>query len=248
MTSEFDSKSGINITKRRVDENMSDEVLRIKKRLEKGGDDAKGALDLLKALRDINMDLNLLTTTRIGMTVNALRKSSRDEDVVAMAKSLIKAWKKFVPDQAPSAPSSTPSSSKTKAKNGNDKVKDDSKASSASPSALKSSFPARPNPTTDEVRLRCRELINNALKSEALPDGVYKPPEEIAELIEDGVFKKFRNTDMKYKAQIRSRVFNLKDKKNPALRENVLLGRDDAEEESGIAPTTKFRREAPTSR
>jgi len=31
-------------------------------------------------------------------------------------------------------------------------------------------------------------------------------------------------TNTKYKNQIRSRVFNLKDKKNPELRENVLCG------------------------
>merc|ERR1719174_3023122 len=34
------------------------------------------------------------------MTVNALRKSSSDDEVIAMAKSLIKTWKKFVPESA----------------------------------------------------------------------------------------------------------------------------------------------------
>ncbi len=57
-----------------------------------------------------------------------------------------------------------------------------------------------------------------------MPDGIVKPVEDLAELIEDNIFKKFRNTDQKYKAHVRSRIFNLKDKKNPALRENVLCG------------------------
>lgn len=35
-------------------------------------------------------------TTRIGMTVNALRKSSGDEEVIMLAKSLIKTWKKYL--------------------------------------------------------------------------------------------------------------------------------------------------------
>ena len=68
-------------------------------------------------------------------------------------------------------------------------------------------------------------MLSNALKGDGnMPEGVYKPVEEIAELIEDTIFKKFKETNMKYKNQIRSRVFNLRDKKNPALRENVLCG------------------------
>ncbi len=71
---------------------------------------------------------------------------------------------------------------------------------------------SRPQPTTDDVRLRCRELLTGALRGseEDLPDGVVKPPEELAELVEDSIFKKYKNTDMKYKAHVRSRIFNLK--------------------------------------
>ena len=41
----------------------------------------------------------ILTETRIGMTVNALRKASQDSEVIAIAKQLIKKWKKFVPGE-----------------------------------------------------------------------------------------------------------------------------------------------------
>merc|ERR1719383_1559912 len=34
------------------------------------------------------------------MTVNALRKSSQDEETVTLAKSLIKSWKKLVPENS----------------------------------------------------------------------------------------------------------------------------------------------------
>lgn len=37
-----------------------------------------------------------LQSTRIGMSVNALRKQSTDEEVIALAKSLIKSWKKLL--------------------------------------------------------------------------------------------------------------------------------------------------------
>ena len=76
-----------------------------------------------------------------------------------------------------------------------------------------------------QMRLKCREMLTNALRGEGeMPEGVFKPVEEIGELVEDAIFNKFGNTGMKYKNQLRSRVFNLKDKKNPALRENVLCG------------------------
>lgn len=41
--------------------------------------------------------LQILTETRIGMTVNALRKASQDQEVIGISKQLIKKWKKFVP-------------------------------------------------------------------------------------------------------------------------------------------------------
>lgn len=56
-------------------------------------------------------------------------------------------------------------------------------------------------------------------------DGTLSTPEDLAEIIEETIFDKFgRQTSTKYKTQIRSRVFNLKDKKNPELRQNVLCG------------------------
>ena len=57
-----------------------------------------------------------------------------------------------------------------------------------------------------------------------LPEGIVKTPEELAELIEETIFRNNKSTNPKYKNQVRSRVFNLKDKKNPSLRENVLCG------------------------
>ena len=68
--------------------NVEEEVLRIRKELEKS--DVENALDLLKALSELKINLDILTTTRIGMTVNALRKSSNDDEVIALAKALIK--------------------------------------------------------------------------------------------------------------------------------------------------------------
>lgn len=54
------------------------------------------ALDLLKSLQTLPVNLEILTKTRIGMTVNALRKSSSDDEVISLSKTLIKNWKKFL--------------------------------------------------------------------------------------------------------------------------------------------------------
>lgn len=55
---------------------VEEEVLTIRKKLEKmtePGAEQSQALDILKALYEVDMSLVLLTTTRIGMAVNALR-------------------------------------------------------------------------------------------------------------------------------------------------------------------------------
>lgn len=57
-----------------------------------------------------------------------------------------------------------------------------------------------------------------------IPDGVVDTPESLAEKIEEAIYQEFRNTDAAYKNRLRSRVYNLKDSKNPQLRENVLRG------------------------
>jgi hypothetical protein len=47
-------------------------------------------------LQKLPVNLEVLTKTRIGMTVNALRKSSSDDEVISLSKTLIKNWKKFL--------------------------------------------------------------------------------------------------------------------------------------------------------
>lgn len=48
--------------------------------------------------------------------------------------------------------------------------------------------------------------------------------EELAEELEEAIYSEFKNTDMRYKNRVRSRVANLKDPKNPSLRNNFLSG------------------------
>jgi len=186
-----------------------DDVLSIRKKLEKmtgEGADQTQALDLLNSLGQLKINLSILTSTRIGMTVNNLRKSSKDEEIITVAKGLIKTWKKFVPEEKDKKQDSKPKEEK-------EERKVEKKVSSS-----------RPTFSGDEVRSRCRELLLNAIKGEDLPEGIdMEKCEDLATMLEDEI-NTLHSNQMKYKNQVRSRVFNLKDKKNPGLRANFLLG------------------------
>lgn len=163
------------------------------------------------------INLDVLTKTRIGMTVNALRKSSKDEEVISLCKTLIKNWKKFL--STPATPSKE-SSSSSKSKKDKDKERKDEKEQDKK---LPASFPPQSN-TTDAVRLKCRELLTQALKTDNEHSSACGSAEELAEELEECIYLEFKNTDMRYKNRVRSRVANLKDPKNPTLRTNFLNG------------------------
>lgn len=190
---------------------IEEEVVSIRKQLEKMTEtkDFTQALDLLKNLGKLDINLNILTSTRIGMTVNALRKSSEDEETQTVAKSLIKAWKKLVPESA----------DKKEEKKKEEEKKREEKAVKATPSSDK-------HYDLDGVRSSCRKLLLNAIKGEGeLPEGcTMEKVEDLATDLEAAIFSQYRQTSPKYKNQVRSRVFNLKDKKNPMLRINILAG------------------------
>ncbi|KAG0716402.1 Transcription elongation factor S-II [Chionoecetes opilio] len=48
--------------------------------------------------------------------------------------------------------------------------------------------------------------------------------ENLSEQVEEAIFQEFGRPEAAYKNRLRSRVYNLKDSKNPQLRENLLRG------------------------
>ncbi|KAF2904324.1 hypothetical protein ILUMI_01852 [Ignelater luminosus] len=207
-----------------------EEVMRIQKKLNKmtssDGSGQEQALDLLKELQTLDINLDVLTKTRIGMTVNALRKSSKDEEVISLAKTLIKNWKKFLSgsnntskdSSSSSKVSSKKDSKEDKGREEKDRDKDrDSKK-------LPNQFPPSSSSTTDAVRLKCREMLVAALTVDKEEFEGCASAEELAEELEEAIYQEFKNTDMRYKNRIRSRIANLKDAKNPTLRTNFRIG------------------------
>ncbi|KAM4691494.1 transcription elongation factor A protein 2 isoform 2-T2 [Rhinophrynus dorsalis] len=200
-----------------------EEVVRIAKKLEKmvAKKSTEGALDLLKELRNMSVTLDLLQSTRVGMSVNALRKQSNDNDIITLSKSLIKSWKKLLDNseqrgKEKSQSSNSPTSSKAPSSN-----KIEAPKTPVTPKMTR--FPPLPV-TSDSVRTKCREMLTAALQTDGDHIAIGSDCELLAAEIEEVVFKEVQNTDMKYKNRIRSRIANLKDSKNPDLRKNVLCG------------------------
>ncbi|XP_054282280.1 transcription elongation factor S-II isoform X1 [Macrosteles quadrilineatus] len=208
---------------------VEEEVMKIQKKLTKmtsgDGSSQDQALDLLKVLQGLPVNLEILTKTRIGMTVNALRKSSSDDEVISLSKTLIKNWKKFLSASGKETPPSSSKKPSTGSKDKEDKPKEpEKKEKEKEVKKAPASFP--PSNTTDAVRLKCRELLCTAIKTDGLAENMEgcATPEELAEELEECIYQEFHNTDNRYKNRIRSRVANLKDSKNPQLRTNFLVG------------------------
>ncbi|XP_062871218.1 transcription elongation factor A protein 2 isoform X2 [Trichomycterus rosablanca] len=186
-------------------------------------------MDLLKELKNMKMSLETLQSTRIGMSVNAVRKQSSDEEVQTLAKSLIKTWKKLL--DSPEGKSEEkkkglpPLQTSIDSPGSSDiSKKPEAPMTPTTPTTPKiTSFPPPPV-TTDSVRNKCRELLVSALQTDDDYKTIGADCEALAAEIEDCIFKEYKSTDMKYKSRLRSRISNLKDQKNPDLRRNVLCG------------------------
>lgn len=183
------------------------------------------------------------------MTVNELRKCSKDDDVIGLSKTLIKNWKKCLTpagkDSSTSSASSNANNSKSSSKSSSnsnnshkksDSKKDDKDKDRGNSNKLQASFPSSSNSMTDAVRLKCREMLANAIKVDGEPPEGCPTPEELSEELEDCIFLEFKNTDNRYKNRVRSRVANLKDAKNPTLRTNFISGAISAQQLAKMTP------------
>ncbi|PKK25062.1 transcription elongation factor A protein 2 isoform X2 [Columba livia] len=186
-------------------------------------------MDLLKELKSMPMTLDLLQSTRIGMSVNALRKQSTDEEVISLAKSLIKSWKKLLDaseekSEEKKKSMSLPTSSSKETGNSRDQSSNKRQEPPKTPTTPKiTTFPPAPV-TCDAVRNKCREMLTAALQADDDYVAIGADCEHIAAQIEECIYQDVKNTDMKYKNRVRSRISNLKDSKNPELKKNVLCG------------------------
>ncbi|CAI5440645.1 unnamed protein product [Caenorhabditis angaria] len=208
-----------------------------------GLESREDCMNLLESLSKLPITVDIITKTQIGVKINNLRKKVSDETVAKRAKNLIKEWKSLVsPSIEPSSSSSAskrekpqdeeaPASKKSRKESVDEKKPEPVKKQQSTDSAKNVSvvadfesatFPPR-HLQDDEIRLKSAQLLLSALRNGELPQGTLDP-EDLAVNIEEKLYTFHRDTNQKYSAAVRSRVFNLRDKKNGALRENVLTG------------------------
>ncbi|XP_022209132.2 transcription elongation factor S-II-like [Drosophila obscura] len=221
---------------------LEHEVLLIQKTLiqisaSSDGSRTEEALDLLEALQRLDIDLDMLVKTRIGRTVNELRRSGQDHNVITLSKILLKKWKRFLSSPSPADPATASASdpanctaaanesSNTSQSSSSSYEKSGCSSSSSSSSGVKceEKIPVHLGGMTDAVRLKCREMLTAALKVGPVAEGCAEPEQKAAEL-EEVIYSEFNKTDTRYKNRIRSRVSNLKDPKNPGLSSHFLCG------------------------
>lgn len=217
-----------------------EEIVKINRKLQKMVDksdvDESLTRDLLARLQESRITLSILQRTSIGKTVNNLRRLIQNEEISTVAKGLLKNWKRLVPEPS-SGPSirddkqtASSSSSNNNSQSSQETTANNSKSTDSDKFTKKISLSkttsSTSNPglqTQDECRLKSRELLAAALSVAELPEGSADPV-ELSARIEDVIHNEFKDTGVKYRNRIRSRVSNLKDLKNPNLRTSVLLG------------------------
>lgn len=224
----------------------AESILTLARQLDKisSGDKTEdSALDILRILKSLPVTLDDLQKTRIGMTVNELRKKVQDKDTQIEAKCLIKKWKKMLEDKGASKSKDKSDFPRTESmasnmsidSNSND-VPDGTVLSSQDADHMNNSrdeeknqpdklttLVAKSSAMLDEFRNKSRDLLLKSLTYTDLPPDSMDT-NLLATEIEQCIFNQYSSTNEKYRSCIRSRVFNLRDKKNPDLRDNVLLG------------------------
>jgi transcription elongation factor S-II len=190
------------------------EVAHIQKKLEKSiecGSAERQVLNILKDLRDLPMNRNILTRTNITVTVNAIGAKSSDDKVICLVNELTTSWKKFNAGSS-SGKENTPPSEKSS-------IEEKDQGTS---SHIKAAAPIFSSRTADSMRKKSREMLCDAITGDGVPVGV--DPQYLAQVLEECIHKECRNTDKKYTNKVRSKVYNLRDARNPKLRLKFLSG------------------------
>lgn len=175
-------------------------ILTAKEMLE--GEEVDEALEILE---DVDMTYELLMQTKIGISLRAAKKKATDSTIQKNCSDLIAKWKSVLLDQV-------------------DKENVAKKNAKAAQKKNTYKFVAE-TATCDDLRLKSRKLLLDALvdrREEAPPMKIAK---NIAARVEETIFQTCdADTGNKYRTQIRSRVFNLRDVKNPELGDDVING------------------------
>lgn len=199
------------------------EILTIISNLEKTSDNAT-ILKLLNILNDgVKPTESLLRETKVGVAVNKLRSSSNLE-ISSLVKKMIKSWREVVQSEK---------NNKKKAAALNSSSSETKKPATA-PSNTDSKFHRGPrNPKIDGVDTSLYDNPTRNASVSALYTALAIERNDSSELIlrkareiESEVFKgEYSAVNDNYRNKLRSFTMNLRNKKNPELRDRILSGK-----------------------
>lgn len=137
----------------------------------------------LKTLSSMNIVLHELTSTRLGLAVNKLRKSTKNTEISDLCRNLIKTWRKLINE-----PSSKANVAEEKKTEGEKK---------------KSQEIHETKDVTDEIREYYKNKVVSALKSNnSLSDSCKLTMNTLATEIEEAIFNLYKETNSKYRIQV----------------------------------------------
>jgi len=222
---------------------MEAEVVRIRASLEKGLDNNAGEQEIedkLRALESVGMTLELLRSTKVGVTVAAARKKFPESVVGNLARDMINKWKELVPAKASSSSSSSSSSSLSSEAAASKITAINTKPapSASSQESSSTSEKAASDPRYDALtasRKKIVDLLAEKLKL-SCTDNNSAVADFMACSIESGINSLFDSESDKanYASKVRSLMFNLKS--NEALRHNIIAGVIATEDVAHLTP------------
>lgn len=201
--------------------------MKIAKTLKNGETEQHKIVDLFKQLNQIDMNMEILTKTKIGAVVNEFRKSCKDDKCKSLAKNLIKRWKKNSSDEQTKQGKKSETRGEHSARERADESiekSEDSREPGEEISEDGRTWPSNPynlHPSVikDDLRLNMRKVLTDALKC---PKHRGMNFELVAGAIEDAVYDNAKDTGTKYVITIRSKILSIKC--NKPLKQKILDG------------------------
>jgi len=216
----------------------------------------------LTSLRAQPITLEILKSTKIGKEVNQLRQRVENNDVKKQMRNLIKLWKNL--NEGPGGDGAgqpqvvkrekvqaQKQTSQTQSTNG---VRNDLSALQTQTQPRiqieqkTESFTSNNVYITpidycgDQNRDKARDLIGKALRSK-FPDILHSKCNQCAVQLEKGLNDVYGENMKKYKLQLMSKISNLKDDKNPSLRESFINGAITGQQLAEMSPADMASKE-----
>ena len=150
---------------------------------------------LLSELGKYDVSLEMLEVTKIGISLQKFRKLLANKDLAKIAKEIIKKWKTLLPVDE-TVKQKKEREEKEKAVREAEKEKKENEEKERREKADKEN--------SDKVRAHCKTLLQAALDDNtSVPPNCRVATKELASAIEEAIFERFRETNQKYRSQVR---------------------------------------------